>query len=135
MPCLSPLAVDAIYFICYLDSFKNNFNPLLTVKTSLYWYIVNETKCLVGSKHALTYIIKMFPFLCPFSVCKTVINHLLLASSMHRCKKNKQENDVILCCCTITAAAALTNWRIYFINASENLFAIFLNPAHLRILA
>lgn len=34
---------------------------------------------------AVQEIIKVLPLLCPLAICKTVVNHLLLAGSMHCC--------------------------------------------------
>lgn len=44
---------------------------------------------LTYSYHTISYIIKVLPFLCPFSICETMVNHLLLAGSMHCWKKHK----------------------------------------------
>lgn len=34
---------------------------------------------------AVQEVVQVLPFLCPLSICKTVVNHFLLASSMHSC--------------------------------------------------
>lgn len=44
---------------------------------------------LTYSYHTDAYIIKVLPFLRPFSIRETMVNHLLLAGSMHCWEKHK----------------------------------------------